>query len=98
MKAATVSDVEYDSEIVVLAENAPDSELNSSLESRLDKLAKGPLSFWFLNHQLEKAELERQIGELKAKGFAGFFLHPRGGLLEPYGSQRWYDMVGFCVK
>ncbi|HWL53759.1 MAG TPA: glycosyl hydrolase [Chthoniobacteraceae bacterium] len=66
--------------------------------ARIDQLGKGPLSFWFLNHQLEKPELQRQIHELKAKGFSGFFIHPRAGLLEPYGSSRWYELVGFCIE
>src|SRR5690554_2962524 len=58
----------------------------------------GPLSFWFLNHWLEEDELVRQIGELKKKGFAGFFMHPRGGLNIPYGSGQWYQWIELCVK
>jgi len=57
----------------------------------------GPLSFWFLNHQLERAELLHQIDELKEKGFSGFFIHPRAGLLTPYASKEWYDVVGWCI-
>lgn len=70
---------------------------NAPLRNRLDRLGKGPLSFWFLNHQLEKGEMARQLRELKDKGFSGVFLHPRGGLLEPYGSSHWYEAVGFCI-
>lgn len=75
----------------------PTSLPAESLVNKLSKLGKGPLSFWFLNHHLEKPELARQLRELKAKGFSGVFLHPRGGLLEPYGSQHWYEAVGFCI-
>lgn len=64
----------------------------------LDQLGMGPLAFWFLNHDLEEPELRRQIGELKAKGFAGFFLHPRGGLRVPYGSRQWQEVIAFCVR
>lgn len=69
--------------------------------SRAEALARGPLAFWFLNHELEKGELLRQMQELKAKGFAGFFLHPRGGLRVPYGPQGsgpWRDMIQYCVQ
>lgn len=66
-------------------------------EDPVSKLALGPLSFWFLNHKLEKKELAFQIRELKEKGFSGFFLHPRSGLLTPYGSTAWYDAVHFCI-
>jgi len=41
--------------------------------------------------------LARQIDELKARGFGGFFMHPRAGLLTPYGSREWFDVVGFCI-
>ena len=72
-----------------------------SPESRAEALARGPLAFWFLNHELEKDELLRQMQELKAKGFAGFFMHPRGGLRVPYGpqgSRSWRDMIEYCIQ
>lgn len=65
---------------------------------RLKTLHKGPISFWFLNHWLEEEELIRQIRELKDKGFAGFFMHPRGGLHVPYGSEQWYAIIEICVR
>ncbi len=67
-------------------------------EERLEGLSRGALSFWFLNHELEETELERQLRELKAKGFGGVFLHPRGGLRVPYGSARWYEVIAFCLE
>ena len=66
--------------------------------SQLDRLKTGPLSFWFLNNDLERQELFRQIRELKEKGFAGFFMHPRGGLSVPYGSTQWYEIILDCVN
>lgn len=69
-----------------------------STGAALNRLATGPLSFWFLNHYLDEAELARQIGEFKKKGFAGFFLHPRGGLNVPYGSRDWNRVLKFCVN
>jgi hypothetical protein len=68
------------------------------LRERLSRLGDGPLSFWFLNHELETAELTRQLEELKDKGFSGVLMHPRGGLLVPYGSHHWYEAVGHCIS
>jgi len=62
------------------------------------RLTYGPIALWCLNHLLYKDELARQIGELKKCGYAGFFMHPRAGLLTPYGSDEWFVMVGFCVQ
>lgn len=56
-----------------------------------------PAPFWFLNHKLEKGELKRQIKLMKAAGVSGFFIHPRAGLLTPYGSDEWFDMVGYII-
>jgi len=76
----------------VLADVAP-----KRTKCPIEKLGLGLLSFWFLNHDLEEAELTRQIEELKDKGFSGFFMHPRGGLNVPYGSRSWNDVIKFCV-
>lgn len=77
---------------------AADDRAAHATGAALNRLATGPLSFWFLNHYLDEAELARQIGEFKEKGFAGFFLHPRGGLNVPYGSRDWNRVVKFCVS
>ncbi|MDD2707628.1 MAG: hypothetical protein PHV34_06420 [Verrucomicrobiae bacterium] len=58
----------------------------------------GPLAFWFLNHRLEKDELARQLDEMKDRGFSGVFMHPRPGLLIPYGSKDWFEMTGFIIE
>jgi len=50
------------------------------------------------NHRLKHPELLRQMDELKKRGFAGFFMHPRAGLLTPYGSKEWFDAIGFCIQ
>ncbi len=78
--------------------NGGATPLRVSPHERLHRLSKKPLSFWFLNQWLEEEELTRQIGELKAKGFGGFFLHPRGGLEVPYGSRLWYEKLAHCIR
>ncbi|MFH1905082.1 MAG: glycosyl hydrolase [bacterium] len=57
-----------------------------------------PAPFWFLNHKLEKKEIKRQITLMKKAGVSGFFIHPRAGLLTPYGSDEWFEMVGYIIK
>ncbi len=66
--------------------------------SRYQRRHHGPLAFWFLNHLLVEAELAFQIEEFKNRGFSGFFLHPRAGLLTPYGSEDWFHALDFCIR
>ncbi|MBQ3133548.1 MAG: hypothetical protein IJC17_04660 [Clostridia bacterium] len=57
-----------------------------------------PIPFWFLNHRLEESELLRQLKLMKESGVAGFFIHPRAGLLTPYASSAWFERVRFIVQ
>ena len=57
-----------------------------------------PTPFWFLNHELERDELVRQIGKMKESKVAGFFMHPRAGLQIPYGSRHWFETIRFIVE
>lgn len=57
-----------------------------------------PIPFWFLNHRLEEQELRRQLKLFKESGVSGFFMHPRAGLLTPYGSKGWFDMIEWIVR
>lgn len=43
-----------------------------------------PMPFWGLNDSLDDEELRRQIREMKAGGWGGFFVHPRYGMETPY--------------
>ena len=57
-----------------------------------------PAPFWFLNHRLEADELRRQLRLMKESGVSGFFIHPRAGLLTPYGSKEWFQSVRLIVE
>lgn len=52
-----------------------------------------PMSFWFLNHDLDDKELRLQLLMMKEKGFRGVYIHPRDGLLVPYQSEAWWHKV-----
>ena len=56
-----------------------------------------PAPFWFLNHKLEKEELRRQIRLMKEQDIGAFFMHPRAGLLTPYGSREWFGLIRFAA-
>ena len=56
-----------------------------------------PAPFWFLNHQLEEDELRLQLELMKEQGIHAFFMHPRAGLLTPYGSQKWFEIIRWIV-
>ncbi len=53
---------------------------------------------YFLNHKLEPEEVRRQIREFADKGYQGVFAHARQGLLTPYMSQSWWDIIDVIVK
>ena len=54
--------------------------------------------FWSLNDHLDGDELERQIQEMSVKGWGGFFMHSRVGLVTEYMGKEWTELVGRCVK
>lgn len=53
--------------------------------------------FWFLNHDLEGPELRWQLQEMNRQGVGGAVMHPRHGLLTPWMSPEWLDLIGECV-
>ena len=55
------------------------------------------LPFWSWNDKLEEDELRRQIRDMKEKGYGGFFMHARGGLLTEYLSDDWFSAVRTCM-
>ena len=57
-----------------------------------------PVVFWSLNHELIEEEISWQIAQMADKGVGGFFMHSRSGLLTPYMSKRWLDVIEFMVK
>ncbi len=56
-----------------------------------------PIPFWIWNEAQEPRELLRQIREMKAHGFGGFFMHARVGLKTPYLGPDWFEHVRLCV-
>lgn len=57
-----------------------------------------PIVFWALNHKLEEDELRRQLKEMSDKRVGGVILHPRSGLLTPYLTDEFFEMIGFIIE
>ncbi len=68
------------------------------MSSRLSEEDFHPVPFWSLNDELEDRELIRQIRWMKNRGYGGFFMHSRIGLIVPYLSREWMEKVRLCVR
>ena len=61
-----------------------------------------PWPFLVLSEEHEGPLGEPRITELlegfKRVGFGGAYIHPRPGLITPYLSSRWFEIVRHCIK
>lgn len=48
---------------------------------------------YFLNHRLDLNEIEWQMEEIAKKGYQGIYPHARQGLLTPYMSEDWWNVI-----
>ncbi len=53
--------------------------------------------FWSWNGVLDAAEARRQIDEMAAGGWGGFFMHARPGLVTQYMGKKWMEVVKASV-
>ena len=51
------------------------------------------ITFWSLNDSLRPDEMRRQLALFKEGGFGGAFFHSRPGLLTPYLTDEWFEMI-----
>lgn len=57
-----------------------------------------PAPFWVWNELMTIEKIERQLQDLKDKGFGGAFVHARPGLIAPYLSEEWLFLFKEAVK
>ncbi|NLX70379.1 MAG: glycoside hydrolase [Clostridiales bacterium] len=57
-----------------------------------------PAPFWSWNDKFDKDELKRQISEMAEKGWGGYFMHSRVGLVTGYLSPEWMEMIRACAQ
>jgi hypothetical protein len=69
----------------------------SSTAPVLKRPGYAPIFLWFLNHDLEPAEIRRQVREFRDKGWGGFLMSwINGG--EPYMGARWLDGLEVAIQ
>ena len=62
-----------------------------------DKTIKATgLPFWSWNDKLEAEKLVKQVNEMKANGYGGFFMHARSGLETEYLQEEWFECIRAC--
>ena len=54
--------------------------------------------FWSWNDDLQNDELERQAVDMKERGWGGYFMHSRVGLITPYLGEEWMDRIRHTVE
>lgn len=54
---------------------------------------RGLTYFWFLNDYCDDCTIDQQIEEFSRAQITTVCLHPRDGLLLPYGSDDWFDFI-----
>jgi hypothetical protein len=52
-----------------------------------------PSPFWSWNDDLKEDELRWQVRDMKEKGFGGYFMHSRSGLITEYLSEAWMKCI-----
>lgn len=57
-----------------------------------------PVPLWSWNDKPNKEELKRQINEMAAQGWGGFFMHARVGNLITINSPKWFEIINECVE
>ncbi len=56
-----------------------------------------PMPFWSWNAALDDAEMRRQIVDFKDRGYGGYLMHPRVGLVTRYLGDEWFHKVQVCL-
>jgi hypothetical protein len=79
----------------MLYEKNSSSELNQELFKNPTSEYRGT-PFWAWNCRLDREELLRQIGEMKAMGMGGFHIHCRTGMATRYLSDDFMQLVSDC--
>ena len=53
---------------------------------------------WVWHEIVTKEKIDLKLSEFKDKGFGGFFVHPRYGMITEYLSDEWYEMFGYTLE
>lgn len=80
--------------------NKPNAAITSDRSSlvREPSSLMRPAPFWSWNDKLDEGELRRQVREMAEKGWGGFFMHSRVGLVTEYLSEEWFRLINACAE
>ncbi|MDH7602915.1 MAG: glycosyl hydrolase [Armatimonadota bacterium] len=59
---------------------------------------QSPVPFWFINGQVERWHISRELDLLSSKGIKEVIVHPRYGLAVDYLSDEWFAIFGWCLE
>jgi hypothetical protein len=55
------------------------------------------LPFFVWDGEMTEPEIERIVSDFHSQGIRGFFIHPRPGMITPYLSERWFQLIRYTV-
>jgi hypothetical protein len=58
----------------------------------------GLVYFWFLNDDCSRPKIQRMIDAFSKARVGGVAIHPRDGLLVPYGGSDWFELCRWIVE
>lgn len=57
-----------------------------------------PQPFWFINHEVDKDEIVREVRMMHEKGVGGFIFHARHGLGDAFMTPVWLDALAVACR
>jgi hypothetical protein len=55
------------------------------------------LPFFVWNGEMTEAVIDQHLADYASQGIRGFFIHPRPGMITPYLSDRWFQLIRYTV-
>jgi hypothetical protein len=55
------------------------------------------LPFFVWNGEVTEQDIDRTLADFRAQHVQGFFIHPRPGMITPYLSARWFELIRYTV-
>ena len=71
------------------------AQINSLFPNPPVQFRSAPL--WVWNDAMSKEKIDIMLEDMKSQGIGGAFIHPRPGLITPYLSDEWFDLVRYTV-
>ncbi len=72
------------------------SQIQKYFQNPPSEYRTAPFMVW--NGIVTKEKIDYQLKDLKAQGIGGVFIHPRWGLITPYLTNEWFDLVRYTVE